>query len=223
MSSEMAPTESDDQPSKLVPFQEKMLSRRNTTGTIKVPENMKLHDGSASFAEALKKVWKDCFSKKEQVKRQGSLPPGCATPDSMPSTPNTERVKQGEDLKDCSPRTLTRRMRFTQRQGSSVTEEDILHFAVSREDLKGVKKVLEHGRVDINFMRPPGVSVLHQACALGNLQIIEALLKYEADPNQRTWKGQSPLQIAARYGCFEAAELLVQAGADMNDIKDGLY
>lgn len=174
------------------------LQRRRT-----VPANLKMgtnQGDNKSIAESFKKVWKDYFSKKGHDKREMKRP-----------------EKEREVTLD-SPRALLRRMRLRQ---SVATEEDLLHFAISRDDAKAAKSILDNGHVDVNAMRPPGVSALHQACASGNLQCIQVLLDHGADIETKTWQGQSALHVAARYGNFEAAELLIHNGANMDDIKDG--
>ncbi len=172
------------------------IQRRQT-----VPANLSvdLDTEHHKFAAAFKKFVKEVFSRKEQVRKD-------------------EKKLLTSDGVD-SPRSLTRRMKKLRK--SSVTEEDILHFAVSREDLKAARHILEQGTVDVNSMRPPGVSALHQACAIGNLDAIKMLLDHGADMELRTWQGQSAVQITARYGHFEAAEILLENGANMEDIRDG--
>lgn len=175
---------------------QRYLQRRQT-----VPAALKMGASPAenkSIAESFKKVWKDYFSKKDQYKK------------------DVKRIEKESGHE--SPRTLIKRMKLRQ---SSATEEDILHFAISRDDMKAATNILENGNVDINAMRPPGISALHQACATGNVQCIKMLLDHGADVEVKTWQGLSSLQIAARYGNFEAAELLIQNGANMDDIKDG--
>ena len=178
---------------------QRFINRRQT-----VPATLKMssHQGeNKSIAESLKKIWKDYFSRKEQSKDH-----------------HTKSHSKQSDHDSNSPRTLNRRMKLRQ---SSATEEDILHFAISRDDIKSARQTIENGNVDINAMRPPGVSALHQASATGSLQCIQLLLDNGADVGLKTWQGQSALQVAARYGNFEAAELLLANGANMDDIKDG--
>ncbi len=174
----------------------RFIQRRQT-----VPATLSIDNNEQkTLAESLKKIWKDCFSRKEQPKK------------------DQKKVQDGHLSAD-SPRALTRRLKNSRK--SSVTEEDMLHFAISREDLKSARHILEQGSVDVNAMRPPGVSALHEACAIGNLHFIKLLLKHGADTELRTWQGQSALQITARYGHFEAAEILLENGANMEDIIDG--
>ena len=177
---------------------QRYLQRRQT-----VPATLKMGATPAenkSIGESLKKVWKDYFSKKEHYKK------------------DVKRLEKEKEICHESPRTLMKRMKLRQ---SSATEEDILHFAISRDDVKAACNILENGNVEVNAMRPPGFSVLHQACATGNVQCIKMLLDHGADIEIKTWQGLSALQIAAKYGNFEAAELLIQYGANMDDIKDG--
>eukprot|EP00794_Sanderia_malayensis_P018832 gene18832-20728_t len=169
------------------------IQRRQT-----VPATLNIdHHEQKTLTEALKKIWKDYFSRKDLKKVQDDSHSGVAD----------------------SPRSLTRKMKNSRK--SSVTEEDMLHYAISREEFKSAKHILEQGTVDVNSMRPPGVSALHEACAIGNLQFIKLLLKHDANIEQKTWQEQSPLQIATYYGHFEAAELLLENGANMEDIIDG--
>ena len=178
---------------------QRYLQRRQT-----VPATLEKgtgQDGNKSIAESLKKAWKDYFSKKDPQKTE------------------VKRFEKEKENRNDSPRTFKRRIKLRQ---SSATEEDLLHFAISRDDIKAVRNILEKSSVEINAMRPPGVSALHQASAVGNTQCIQLLIDHGADLEVKTWQGQSALQVAAKYGNFEAAELLIQYGANMDEIRDGI-
>jgi hypothetical protein len=62
-----------------------------------------------------------------------------------------------------------------------------------------------------------GRTALHQAAANGNLAVMNTLIKYGANVNEKNTSGETPLHLAARFGHAEAAELLLSHGAKMNE------
>ena len=74
----------------------------------------------------------------------------------------------------------------------------------------------------INFLHPPGVAVLHQACVLGNFNIVKLLVQKGADVRLKTWRNLSPTKLAATCGHFDIAQLLLLAGADVRDVMYGI-
>ena len=102
-------------------------------------------------------------------------------------------------------------------------QENLLHYHVSHQDCNALDKLLTDPahEVDINYMRPPGVSALHQACSQGSIKIVRLLVSYGADIQQKTWSDLSPLKVAVLSGSYEVAQYLVQVGANSDDIKDG--
>ena len=107
------------------------------------------------------------------------------------------------------------------RVSSDVSEEDVLSFAIVEGDINLLRSTIDDAQVNVNYMRPPGTAPLHQACALGNLQIVELLIKGGANIHLRDYRDLSPLQIANLYGQFEIAEYLIRMGSPVVDIKDG--
>lgn len=107
------------------------------------------------------------------------------------------------------------------RTSSFVSREIILHHAVTNENLSGVLKVLESD-VDVNHMRPPGITPLHIACVAGNIKFVTALAEKGADIHLKTNLGLSPLKLAFLFGHFSVAEYLLSQGSDPNEIKDGI-
>ena len=105
---------------------------------------------------------------------------------------------------------------------SSVCDETVLHFAVAEDHIDIVKGILSSKNgIDINYTRPPGISPLHQACIVGNLDCVQLLVQHGANIYLRDWRGQSPLKLATCYGHFEVAEYLLKMGSPVQDIKDG--
>jgi len=103
------------------------------------------------------------------------------------------------------------------------TQENLLHYHVSHQDFHALEKLLSDPceTVDINYMRPPGVSALHQACSQGSIKIVKLLIQRGASVHLKTWTGLSPLKVAVLSGNYEVAQYLVEVGADSDDIKDG--
>lgn len=107
------------------------------------------------------------------------------------------------------------------RTSSFVSREVLLHHAVTNENLSGVLKVLESD-VDVNHMRPPGITPLHIACVVGNIKFVTALTEKGADVHLKTTLGLSPLKLAFLFGHYNVAEHLISQGSDPNEIKDGI-
>ena len=101
--------------------------------------------------------------------------------------------------------------------------DNLLQHAVIHKDLDMLEKLLpeENYVNEINYLEPPGVNILHQACVFGDLKIIKLLLRKGAKVNLKTWARLSPLKIAVMYGHYEVAQFLLLTGADLNEIKDG--
>ena len=98
-----------------------------------------------------------------------------------------------------------------------------LQNAINDEDYDTVEKILlsKADSYDINYLHPPGVSILHQACTLGDFRTVKLLMEKGADVRLRTWSHLSPLMLATTCGHFDVAKLLIVSGADVDDIKDG--
>ena len=72
-----------------------------------------------------------------------------------------------------------------------------------------VEMVISYSSVplDVNTKNLNGVTPLHVA-ALKNTEACATLLKYNADVNSTTSLGYTPLQYAAKHGCYKACRLL---------------
>eukprot|EP01084_Bolivina_argentea_P117550 208744_1 len=84
------------------------------------------------------------------------------------------------------------------------------------------KKGIKHGVLDINQCDEGGESALHKAVAFNNQQILEILIKHNANPNQTNSNGECALLIACEKQYTDIIEILLKnAGADV-DILDYL-
>ena len=109
----------------------------------------------------------------------------------------------------------------TRRVNSDVAEEDVMNFAIIECDVELLKSILSSSRANVNYLRPPGIAPLHQACMSGSLEIVELLVRNGANIHLRDYKELTPLQLANCYGHFEIAEYLLRMGSPVVDIKDG--
>eukprot|EP00112_Aurelia_sp_Birch-Aquarium-sp1_P003121 Seg1348.14 transcript_id=Seg1348.14/GoldUCD/mRNA.D3Y31 product="Protein phosphatase 1 regulatory subunit 27" protein_id=Seg1348.14/GoldUCD/D3Y31 len=123
-------------------------------------------------------------------------------------------VANGTSRKDTdSPR--------VRRVNSDVAEEDVMNFAIIECNVELLKSILNGSRANVNYLRPPGIAPLHQACMSGSLEIVELLVRSGASIHLRDYKELTPLQLANCYGHFEIAEYLLRMGSPVVDIKDG--
>ena len=85
-----------------------------------------------------------------------------------------------------------------------------LFYAVEKNNLVYAQKVLSMN-FDPNLHHDNGYTPLGYAAMRGNLPMIELLLRNGADPMQTTKEGDSPVELALRFGHAEVADLLKQA------------
>jgi ankyrin repeat protein len=94
---------------------------------------------------------------------------------------------------------------------------DALRNAIKKEDLARVTKLMEQG-VDANYSRYPWpFPPIVEACRLGNLAILEELIKYGADPKvsytDEANNTYYPVDIAINEGHFDLVKSLYSIGA----------
>ena len=84
-----------------------------------------------------------------------------------------------------------------------------LHSAAKSVYGRMVEMVISYSPVtlDINITNRIGVTPLHVA-AINNTEACSMLLKYNANVNNTTNLGYTPLQYAAKHGCYKACKLL---------------
>ena len=88
-------------------------------------------------------------------------------------------------------------------------DNTFLHSAAKSIHGRMVEMVISYSPVplDINSKNHIGATPLHVA-ALNNTEACSMLLKYNADVNSTTESRYTPLQYAAKHGCYKACRLL---------------
>lgn len=99
-----------------------------------------------------------------------------------------------------------------------------IHTAVRRGDLKLTQMLIDYKKTDINALELAtigGQSALHQACTMGNVEIVRLLLKSGANPNIKCHSaiGETPLQLCCKLGRIDCGRELMKAGAH-SETKD---
>ncbi|XP_047144666.1 protein phosphatase 1 regulatory subunit 27 [Hydra vulgaris] len=115
-----------------------------------------------------------------------------------------------------------RRKSLLEKTYSSVDNETKLINAVARGDLEDVKNILAIPNLSVNAIRKPGWSALHHACKNGNKEIVKLLLKNGADINLRSEDNLYPLEISTLGGHFELSMFLIENGAILQSIVNGM-
>ncbi len=99
---------------------------------------------------------------------------------------------------------------------SALTKESLLQSAIRMGQIEEVKKLLEDG-ADVNHLFPDGISYLHVAVVNNQPEIVDLLLKANANVNAvDPGTGATPLHLAALYGRVDIATKLIKKGADVN-------
>lgn len=92
----------------------------------------------------------------------------------------------------------------------TVHDESALMLAALKGLSEICRQLIERG-ADVN---KPGWTALHYAASNGHLAVMSLLLEHHAYIDAASPNGTTPLMMAARYGSFESAKLLLEAGAD---------
>ena len=85
-----------------------------------------------------------------------------------------------------------------------------LFYAIEKNNLVYAQKVLSMN-FEANLHHDNGYTPLGYAAMRGSLPMVELLLRNRADPTQATKEGDSPVELALRFGHPEVAEALKQA------------
>ncbi len=98
-------------------------------------------------------------------------------------------------------------------------EIDALHLTVRRNDIEGVKRMINEE--DVNELTYDKSTVLHDAGRLAGPEIVKLLLEKGARVNVLDRHGQTPILRASHD--IESMELLLNHGSDINRQSEGKY
>ena len=97
-----------------------------------------------------------------------------------------------------------------------------LIIAIRNRDINRVRYILKQCPVDVNGCNSKGVAALHEAALDDQCNIIELLLQYEANVNQKDHDGLTCLDYAVVGGHFECASYLIDNGASVGGVMNGM-
>ncbi len=95
-----------------------------------------------------------------------------------------------------------------------------LHDAVKRNDLEGLKSVLDEMPDALDKQDDLGRTPLHWATEESQLDAAELLLEKGANPNIKASTGATPLHLASDSELMDMAALLTKHGADLDAVDE---
>ena len=104
---------------------------------------------------------------------------------------------------------------FLKKKGAKTAAEISIWVAVKRGNVEAAKKHLAKG-MEINAKSKNDNSLLHLA---KNSEFAELLIDNGANVNSKNSNGESPLHLAAEFGDAKLVTLLLDSGANINDLS----
>ncbi|XP_066250203.1 acyl-CoA-binding domain-containing protein 6-like [Euwallacea similis] len=98
------------------------------------------------------------------------------------------------------------------------SEKDLLDY-IREGDLTKVKCLLSQLKESKNFIYQDGMSLIHYAADVGNVELLDLLINEGCDMNLQDSEGQTALHYASSCGHAECVLLLLSKGA-VFDVKD---
>ncbi|MDH5633989.1 MAG: ankyrin repeat domain-containing protein [Gammaproteobacteria bacterium] len=111
---------------------------------------------------------------------------------------------------------------FDSELDKAVTRNSLIN-AIEKDDYEAVAKILDSGKIDINFTTEKGGSAIIYAARKGNPGIIKALVSAGADVNHSTNAGNTTLAYAmsgTKKNAYQIAKLLIDGGLDVRAKRD---
>jgi ankyrin repeat protein len=97
-----------------------------------------------------------------------------------------------------------------------------LVIAIHQGYLDNVRSLLQKGALSDTKDNHYGMTPLHQAVIVGNVELVKTLLDYVRDINAADNDGKSPLDYARRYGHKQITDLLISAGGKSNGTDNNI-
>ena len=89
-------------------------------------------------------------------------------------------------------------------------------------DMEDIICDIQNGKISLDALPKLGLFPLHEAVARGLTKYAESLIELGLQLTSETPDGLTPLEIAVMAGNFDAAALLIQYGAPIDRIRDGI-
>lgn len=89
-------------------------------------------------------------------------------------------------------------------------------------DMEDIVYDIENGKLSLDALPKLGLFPLHEAVARGLTKCAESLIGLGLQLTSETPDGLTPLEVAVMAGNFDAAALLIQYGAPIDRIRDGI-
>lgn len=106
------------------------------------------------------------------------------------------------------------RNEFGQTALIAATRPQLLTSLNQESEVEIVEWLLDEG-ADLRAVEDNGYSAIHHAAVNGFAEVIKKLLERDCDLVNLPCKEWSPLQLAVKCGQYEAAQILVEKGADV--------
>ena len=117
-----------------------------------------------------------------------------------------------------SPRALTQKRLMS----CGEVQTALVTMAIQEGDPIQLWRLLSRKDSDPNHVDGFGLQPIHYACMYGELDILKILLRHGVDVNAKTLTGENALDIAVKEGNFEAAQYLINKGAYVTTIVNGI-
>lgn len=89
-------------------------------------------------------------------------------------------------------------------------------------DMDDIVYDIQNGKLSLEALPKLGLFPLHEAVARGLIKCAESLIGLGLQLTSETPDGLTPLEVAVMAGNFDAAALLIQYGAPIDRIRDGI-
>ena len=100
--------------------------------------------------------------------------------------------------------------------------ETICLNAAADNDLVELKNIICDHEIDLNYTNGCGQTMCHCAASSGSYETLEYLVEQGAGVNMYDQRGFTPLDLAIQGDFFDCALLLIQSGAKVENIVNGV-
>ena len=98
----------------------------------------------------------------------------------------------------------------------------LIRAAIFERDKIQLMRLLQRKDVDVNNIDVDGLAPIHFAAMKGSVDTVKILIKHGAEIDILSHQNEYPLDIAVREGNFEIAQYLINKGAGVKNIVNGM-